>query len=104
MAKPRLPVVGRLALPFAVAPDVPVALRICARRTRFLKPRMLVRCVIRHKIHDYANAALPRFTDQSIKIRESAVERIDSRVIRNVIAEIHQGRRVHRANPDGIDA
>src|SRR5260370_3283043 len=103
MAKPRLPVVGRLAYPLAVAPDIPVALRIGTRRTRFLKPRMLVRCVIRHKIHDYANAVLLRFTDQAIEIRERAVERIDGGVIRNVIAEIHQGRRVHRADPDRVD-
>src|SRR5216684_4296823 len=104
MAKPRLPVVGRLALPFPVAPDVPVALRICARRTRFLKPRMLVRSVIRNKIHDHSNVALLGFTDHPIKISKRAVERIDGGVIRDIVAEIHQWRRVHGANPDRIDA
>src|SRR6202022_4701759 len=38
MAKPRLPVVGSLPRPLAVAPDVPVALRLCTRGPRFLAP------------------------------------------------------------------
>ena len=62
MAKPRLPVVGRLARPFPVSPDVPVALRVCTRRTRFRKPGMLVRRVIRNKIHDHADISFFPFT------------------------------------------
>src|SRR2546429_8212651 len=42
MAKPRLPIVGRLAGAFPVAPDVPIALRVGARGSRFLEPGVLV--------------------------------------------------------------
>src|SRR5439155_1668461 len=41
MAKPGLPVVGRLAGFLSVAPDVPVALGICTRRTRLHEPGVL---------------------------------------------------------------
>src|SRR5207248_7482715 len=42
VAKPRLPIVGRLPGALAIAPDVPVALRIRARGTRLLEPGVLV--------------------------------------------------------------
>jgi len=82
-----------------------VALRIRTRRARFRKPGMLFRRMIRHKIHDHADVALLRFAYQSIEVRESTVERIDGRVIRDVVAKNPPaGRRVHGANPDGVDS
>ncbi len=91
MAKPRLPVVGRLVWPLPVSPDVPVALRVCARRTRFRKPGMLVRRVIGNKIHDHADVAFLRFADQPVEVRESAIKRIEGCVVGDVVTEIHQG-------------
>src|SRR5260370_11693740 len=104
VAEPRLPVIRRLSRSLAVAPDIPVALGVCARRTRLLEPRMLVRSVIGNKIHDPADVAFLRFADHSVEIRERAVKWIDACIVRNVVAEIHQRRRVHRANPNRVDA
>ena len=42
MSKPGLPVVRRFARPFAIAPNIPIALGIVARGTRLLKPGVLV--------------------------------------------------------------
>src|SRR5260370_3617269 len=104
VAEPRLPVIRRLSRSLAVAPDIPVALGVCARRTRLLEPRMLVRSVIGNKIHDHADVAFLRFADHSVEIRERAVKWIDACIVRNVVAEIHQRRRVHRANPNRVEA
>src|SRR5438105_14187063 len=41
-AEGREPIIRRLILAFAVAPDIPVALRIVGRRARVLEPGMLV--------------------------------------------------------------
>src|SRR5438270_11240249 len=104
MPEPGLPVVGRLAGASAVAPDVPVALWVVARRARLLEPRMLVGSVIRNKIHNYANVSFFCFGHQMIKISHRAVQRIDCSVIGDVVTKIDERRGVHRCNPDGADA
>src|SRR5260370_27838283 len=53
---------------------------------------------------DDANVSVVGFTDQVIKVRERSIERINCRVIRNVVAKIHQGRGIHGAYPDCIYA
>ena len=104
VAEPGLPVVGRLAGAFAVAPDVPVALGIGARGAGFDEPRMFVGGVVRNEVHDHADVASFRFLHQAIEIGHGAVLRIDGGVVGDVVAEVHLRRRIHRRDPDGVDA
>ena len=109
VAEPRLPVVRRLAfvgsrLAFAVAPDVPVAFRIVARRAGLEEPLVLVGGVVDDVVHDDANVALLRFGDEGVEVRHAAVEGIDRRVVRDVVAVVDARRGIHRRDPDGVDA
>src|SRR5438876_11900474 len=67
-AESREPIVWRLILAFAVTPDIPVALRIVARRARLLEPGMLVRGVVHHEIHDDVDPAFLCFARQVVEI------------------------------------
>ena len=109
VAKPRLPVIRRLAfirrcLAFAIAPDVPVAFGIVARRTGLEKPFVLVGGVVDHVVHDHADVALLCFGDKVVEIRHAAVERIDGGVIGDVVAVVDARRGIHGRDPDGVDA
>src|SRR5205085_11558159 len=53
-AEPGEPIV-RWAPVLSIAPDIPVALGIRPRTARLFEPRVLVRGVIRDKIHDHAD-------------------------------------------------
>ncbi len=90
MAKPRLPIVGRLAGAFPVAPDVPVSFRIRARGTRLLEPGVLIGGVIGHQIHDHADVSLFCLADQAFEIRERAVKGVNGGVVGDVVPEIHE--------------
>jgi hypothetical protein len=39
-----------------------------------------------------------------VHVGEGAVLRVDGLVVGDVVAEVHLGRRIHRRNPDGVDA
>ena len=64
---------------------------------------MLIGGVIEDQIHDDSDASLPRFCDEAVEVGKSAEAGIDIAVIRDIVAEIHHGRRVNRGQPDGID-
>src|SRR5208282_5531111 len=104
MTKPGKPIVGRLGRHSAVTPDVPIALLIILRRTRSEEPWVLVRSVIRNKIHNHADLAFLGLTDELIEIRHGAKLRVDGRVVGNVVAKIDLGRRINRSDPDGVYA
>ncbi len=103
-AKCRNPIIGRLLRPFAVAPDVPIALRRSARRFRFQEPLVLIRCMVWHKIQDDLDSVRLRFSNQPVEIRQRAVHRIDVFVVAHVVSKIDLRRREARRDPDGIDA
>ena len=102
-AKFRQPVVGQPAVRSAIAPDIPVALWIIARSSRFDKPWVLIRSVVRHKIEDQLEAAFMGRVHQRIEIGHRTEHRVDAGVIGDVIAEIRHRRRKDRRQPDGVD-
>ena len=65
---------------------------------------MLVGGVVRNKIHDDADVAGFRFLHQMIEIGHGAVLRINRGVVGDVVAEVDLRRRIHRRDPDGVDA
>src|ERR1700687_59542 len=65
---------------------------------------MLLRGVIGHQIHDHPDMAFFSFAYQPVEIRHFPVKGIDGGVIGNVVTEIDEWRRIHGADPDGIDA
>jgi len=96
------PVVGRRAVRLAVAPDVPVALRIVARAPRLDEPCMLVGAVVRHDIDHHRDAERVRARDQPIEGGEVAEPRIDIDEVAHVVAAVGQRRGVERRDPDGV--
>ena len=101
-AKRRYPVVRRLVGAFAVAPDVPVALGIVARRLRLDEPRMLVGRVIDHEVQNDPDAVLLAQLLQPVEVRQRAILRVDVFVVGDVISEVNLRRREARRNPDRI--
>jgi hypothetical protein len=85
-------------------PDVPVALWVITRGTRFLEERVLVRGVVNHVIADDLDVAFVRLLDQTVEVRERAELRINILVVANVVAEINLRRRIERCNPNRIYA
>ena len=105
VAEPGLPVVGRAGQDaFAVAPDVPVALGIGARRARLDEPRVLVGGVVDDVVHDDADAALLGLGDHAVEVGHGAVFGIDGGVVGDVVAVVDAGRGIHGRDPDGVDA
>ena len=103
-AKRRNPVIRRRSIGLAIAPDVPVALRICFRRTRLHEPRMLIRTVVHHKIENNPHAFLLALRHHGIEVLQRPIHRIDILVIRYVIPEIHLWRREAGRNPNRVHA
>ena len=87
-----------------VAPDVPVAFGIVARRSALDEPGMLVGGVVGHEIEDELQPAACAAASSASK--SSIVPNIGSmpRVVGDVVAEIRHRRGIDRRQPDGIDA
>ena len=64
---------------------------------------MLVGGLIEDQIHQDADTAAMRLSEQSIEIAEGAEPRIDIALIRHIVPKIFHGRGVDRGQPDGID-
>ena len=65
---------------------------------------MLIGGVVQNHIQDNPDTALLGLFEQTIKIRERSVLRIDGVVIGDVVSEIHLRRGIERRDPDGVDA
>src|ERR1700735_2997450 len=87
------PVVG------VVAPDVPVALCIVARRTAFAEPWMLFGGVIRDKVKNQPKPTLMHLLQQQVEVDQAAEDWIDVAIVRNVISEIRHWRGKDGCNP-----
>src|SRR5262245_8513709 len=87
-AELRQPIVGRRSVGLAVAPDVPVAHRIGARRAAFEKPRMMFRGVIGNEIeNDIAFSCVGRMK-KPVEIIHRSEQMIDVAVVADVVPEI----------------
>ena len=102
-AENRFPVI-RLRPVLAVTPDIPVAFGVIFRGARFEKPRVLVRGMIHDQVENQPHAALMHALQQPVEIGHGAELRHDPLIVADVVPVIVVGRRVHRADPDKIDA
>src|SRR4051794_22165157 len=98
------PIIRHAAVRLAVAPDIPVALIVRARRAALGKPGMLVRGVIGHEIQNDLQGARVRRRDKPVEIRQRAEHWIDVRIVRHVVAEVRHRRGIDRRNPDCVNA
>ena len=87
-----------------VRPDVPVALRRARVGARLLEPRVVARGVVHDEVGDHADAALVRRVDERAEVVERAVVGMDRVEVGDVVAAVAQRRRVHRQQPDAVDA
>ena len=102
-AEERPPVVGLGPVAW-VAPEVPVALRAVGRRGRLDEPRVLVRGVVDHQVHDELDAPLVQAGDEGVELLERAEQRVDVVVVADVVAVVRLRRPVDRGEPHHVDA
>jgi hypothetical protein len=103
-APDRDPVVRRPAARRGVAPDVPVAPRVVARRARGGEPRVVARRVVGHVVDDHLQPELVRARHQRVEVGERPEQRVDVGVVGDVVAEVAHRRAVERRQPDRVDA
>src|SRR3954452_14145468 len=64
---------------------------------------MLVGRVVRHEVEDHAQPAPMHFVEQAIELLHRSEDRMNSAIIRYVIAEVRHGRGINWRDPDRID-
>ena len=74
-----------------VGPDIPVAVVRIRRTSRVAKPGVCIRGVIDHKIDDDPHAALPAAMGELDKVAQTAVARIDTIIVGDVVAVVLAG-------------
>ena len=87
-----------------IRPDVPVALRRGRVRARLLEPGVVARGVVHDEVGDHADAAPVRRVDERVEVLDGAVVGMDRVEVGDVVAAVAERRRVHRQQPDAIDA
>jgi len=87
-----------------IAPYVPVALGAVPATRRLDEPRVLIREVVRHPVHDDSDSPPVSLPQQVVEVLHGAEERIDIGVVGYVVAEIGHRRPVERRQPDGGNA
>ena len=95
--------IGR-CLRIAVAPDEEIVIGIIPTLQCFQKPRMLIRAMVQHQIHNNADAPLLALGNQRVHILHGAKERINGAIVGNVITVIHLRGCAHRTQPDRVNA
>ena len=108
-AEERHPVVRRQRVAVGVAtgrvaPQVEVGVRPLARLPAGLEPGVLVARVVHHEVEDHPEAPRVRLADQPVEVVLRPEQRIDRRVVADVVADIAARARVDRRQPDGVDA
>jgi len=73
------------------------------RRTRFKKPGVFIRGVVRHKINAHLQATLVRLSEQFIKICQAPKDGGNVGVIGDIIAKVGHRRKVKGRYPEGIN-
>ena len=64
---------------------------------------MLVRRVVDHQLGDHPDAAFMGRFQKGLEVLEIAVERVNARVVGDVVPVVLQRRRVEGQEPDGRD-
>ena len=70
----------------------------------FLEPRVLVRGVVDHEVHQDAQPVLSRLMDQLDEVAARAIARMHAIVVGDVVAVVPVRRRMERREPDRVDA
>src|SRR5262249_43399314 len=86
-----------------IGPDVPVALRVVARGPGLHEPRVLDARVVGHEIEQHRDLTPGRRRDQRVDVLERSQNRLDSRVVGDVVAPVGVGRDRDRVEPDAVD-
>ena len=84
-------------------PPIPIRF-VAGFVTGFDKPRVLIRGVVNHQIHNDFQAQAVGSAKQFIHVIESAEHRVDVLVVGNVVAVVVLGRHVHGAQPNYVNA
>ena len=95
------PVVGRAAVD-PIPPDVVVPVGVRSAFAAFLKPAVLVRGVVDHKVDDHPHAQCMRLCQQGVKVRQRAELWVDGLIIADVIAHIQPRRLIEGGKPDHV--
>ena len=98
-----LPVVRELVRR-AVLPDIIVVIGIVSGLQCLLEPFMLVRGVVHHQVHQQLHAPAVESFQKPVKVLHSAEGIQDLFVILDVVAVVHIGRIIDRADPNHINA
>jgi hypothetical protein len=88
----------------AVVPDIPVRLRVGARRCALHEPSIFIGRVVEHHFEHNMQIVLLRLGQQMVEILERSVLRIDCFVVGDVIPEIDLRRWIDGREPDGVHA
>ena len=103
-AEMAVPIGGRRSVRQRIGPDIPIGFVIVAALPGLLEPVVLIRRVRQHLIHDDLQPLVMGGLDQAIKRRHIPKKRVDSQIVRDVIAHISLRRGKDRRQPDAIDA
>ena len=104
LRKEGLPVVRRDAFSLSLTPDIIILVfgtRIPERR---LEPRVFIRCMVEHHIHDQAHAARMDFRKQMVKVLHGAVIRMDLSIIPDIVTVVIVRGIINRAKPHDVHA
>jgi len=86
-----------------IAPHVPITLWVVLGAPRLLKPRVLVRRVVQHHLHDDPDIPVMCGIEKGLKILDGAVARMHRRVIRDIVSIVFKRRRIERHKPKRAD-
>ena len=64
---------------------------------------MLVARVVHHEVEDHLDPTLVAGGDERVEVGVGSQQRVDRRMVADVVAEIAPGRRVDRRQPDRVD-
>ena len=99
------PVVGRGAVGLRIGPDIPVGLGSLQAAAQALhEPRMHIGGVAEHLVHHHLQAPRVGRVQQALEALEGPIVRVDTLIVRSVIAPVPVRRRMDRRQPDAVDA
>ena len=105
--KHRIPVIGRLTLSvdnFAFSPEVPVVVWVVVSLFTFLEPLAFVRSMVDDEIHDNFDAFFMAGIQQSVEVFHGSVFRINSVIIRDIIAIVRLRGGINGRKPDTVNS
>ena len=82
------PIIRWTAIPGGIAPDVPVAFWIVARRATLDEPGVLIGCVVWHEVQQNLEPSRMSLRKQIVEIGERSEQRVHIAIVRDVVAKI----------------